>query len=228
MTAKANLITGIAALALVFGAGPAFAQYNNSGTRGNSGTQGTYESNQQTANSANTTSTSDNSFAQKAAQGDMAEVKLGELAEQKGTIPDVKNFGKRMVQDHSKNSQELQNVASRENVALPSQVNKTDQNTYDRLSKLSGEAFDRAYARDMVKDHTHDVSEFQKEANDGRNAAIKNYAAQTVPVLQTHLDLAKQMQEAVNRTGSDNAANRRTSGTTYPSNSNTPAGNTNR
>src|SRR5579883_1357758 len=190
MIGKANFVTGIAALALVFGAGPAFAQYNNSGTQngtqGQNSTQGAYGSSRQAANSSNPNSTMDNAFAKKAAEGDMAEVKLGELAEQKGTIPSVKNFGKRMVQDHSKNDQELKGVASRENVALPSQFNKMDQDTYDRLSKLSGEAFDRAYARDMVKDHTRDVSEFQKEAKDGRNAAIKNYAAQTVPVLQTH------------------------------------------
>ena len=173
---KLNFITGVAAFALVLGAGPAFAQYNSASQtqKSNPGVSGT---NEQTVTSANAKTPADDAFAQKAVQADMAEVKLGQLAEQKGTNPAVRDFAKRMVQDHSKNENDLTTTASRENVALPSGIDKADQNTYDRLSKLSGDSFDRAYARDMVKDHTKDVAEFQKEAKDGHDEAIKNYAA---------------------------------------------------
>lgn len=219
MANKLNLVTGVAVLALLFGAGPAFAQYNSTTQK----SQGAYGSSRQATTSTTTKSNTDDSFAAKAAQADMAEVKLGQLAEQKGTIPAVQDFGKRMVQDHSKNEMELKNVASRENLALPTQIDKADQATYDRLAKLNGEAFDRAYARDMVKDHTKDVAEFQKEAKDAHNETIKNYAAQTVPVLQTHLDLARKMEQSVNQSASNHAATTAPAnrGTTYPSNSST-------
>src|SRR5215469_3855600 len=182
MAKTMNAITGAAALALVFGAGPEFAQYS-----GNSGTtqrQGGATENEQTSQTASTKKASaDDTFAKKAAQGGMAEVELGQLAEEKGSNPAVKTFGRRMVQDHSKTNNQLKSAAQEENITLPTEMDKTDQATYDRLSKLSGEAFDKAYARDMVKGHTKDVSDFQKEAKDGHNEAIKNFAAQAVPTL---------------------------------------------
>ena len=204
---KFNFITGVAAFALVLGAGPAFAQYNSAPQT-------------QAENSANAKTPADDAFTQKAVQGDMAEVKLGKLAEQKGTNPAVMDFAKRMVQDHSQNEKDLQNTASREDVALPSGIDKADQNTYDRLSKLSGDSFDRAYAHEMVKDHTQDVADFQKEAKDGHDEAIKNYAAQTVPTLQSHLEMARRMEQTVTQSANNHAP---ASGTTYPSNNTVPA-----
>lgn len=174
MAKKINVITGVAAVALVFGAAPAFAQYGGSSgtTRQPQGRQqdSTASQDNTETNAANTKSSTDENFAKKAAQGGMAEVKLGQLAEQKGSSPEVKNFGRRMVQDHSKANNQLKNVVSQENIPLPNELDKSDQATYDRLSKLSGDAFDREYARDMVKDHSKDVSEFQKgsEEREGR------------------------------------------------------------
>ena len=176
------------------------------------------------ATSANAKSADEN-FAKKAAEGGMAEVKLGQLAQEKGSNPAVKNFGRRMVRDHSKADEELKSTTSKENIALPSEMDKSDQTTYDRLSKLSGDAFDRAYARDMVKDHTQDVSEFQKEAKNGQNEAIKSFASQTLPTLQNHLDEARKMEEAVNQssTSAPNDENRPADRNTYPTNHTTPA-----
>jgi putative membrane protein len=217
-------VTGIAALALVFGAGPALAQY---GSTGQSGRQPS-----STASTTNTKTSADETFAKKAAEGGMAEVRLGQLAEERGSNPAVKNFGRRMVQDHSKAGNELKSTASKANVELPTEMDKSDQATYDRLSKLSGEAFDRAYARDMVKDHSRDVSQFQKEAKNGRDENIKNFAAQTLPTLQSHLDQARQMEQAVNQTSSSNSTSGNATGTssgnsnTYPSNNRTSPGNT--
>ena len=72
-----------------------------------------------------------------------------------------------------------------------------DKATYDMLSKLSGAAFDRAYARDMVRDHEEDIAEFNKEASGGHNPIVKDFATQTLPTLQDHLKEAKEMRQNV-------------------------------
>lgn len=140
---------------------------------------------------------SDAQFARKAAQGGMAEVKMGQLAQDIGTADSVKKFGQRMVEDHSKAGDALKQAAAKESVTLPNDMNAQDKATYDSLSKLSGAAFDRAYARDMVKDHEEDIAEFNREANGGQDAAIKDFASQTLPTLQDHLKQAKEMRQNV-------------------------------
>ena len=139
-------------------------------------------------------------FAKETAQGGMAEVKLGQLAEERGSNNTVKNFGKRMVEDHSKAGDKLKEVASRESITLPTDISAKDQATYDRLATLNGTAFDRAYARDMVKDHETDVAAFQKEANAGKDDSLKSFASETLPTLQDHLKQAKDMMKTVGGT----------------------------
>lgn len=140
---------------------------------------------------------SDKEFARKAAQGGLAEVKLGQLAEQNGSNDAVKQFGQRMVQDHSKANDQLKHAAAKENISLPGDLDFKDQAVYDALSKLSGAAFDKAYARDMIRDHQQDIAEFNSEANSGRRSAIKDFAEQTLPTLQDHLKQAREMRQAV-------------------------------
>jgi putative membrane protein len=140
---------------------------------------------------------SDAQFARKAAQGSMAEMKLGQLARNKGTADSLKKFGERMMEDHSKAWDELKHAAEHENIVLPRGMSAKDQSTYEALSKLSGAAFDRAYARDMVNDHEEDIAEFNKEANGGHNPTIKDFAVQTLPTLEDHLKQAKEMRQNV-------------------------------
>jgi putative membrane protein len=150
-----------------------------------------------TSKSSTRSATPDVHFAKEAARGGMAEVKLGQLAQEKGSSDTVKTFGKRMVDDHSKAGDKLKEVASHESITLPSDLSAKDQATYDRFSKLNGAAFDRAYARDMVKDHETDVAAFQKEANAGKNDSLKSFASETLPTLQDHLKHAKEMMKTV-------------------------------
>jgi putative membrane protein len=142
-------------------------------------------------------SMADTHFAKEAAQGGMAEVKMGQLAQDKGSNDSVIAFGKRMVDDHSKAGDKLKDVASKESITLPTDISAKDQATYDRLSKLNGAAFDKAYARDMVKDHETDVAAFQKEANGGKDDSLKSFASKTLPTLQDHLKEAKEMWKTV-------------------------------
>jgi putative membrane protein len=140
---------------------------------------------------------SDAQFAKKAAQGGMAEVKMGQLAQDKGTAESVKKYGARMVEDHGKAGDELKQAASQGNLTLPTDLSTKDKTTYDSLSKLSGAAFDRAYAKHMVKDHEEDIADFNKEVSSGQNPAIKDFATQTLPTLQDHLKEAKEMRQNV-------------------------------
>jgi|ERR1035438_6687337 putative membrane protein len=99
------------------------------------------------ASSASHVTASDRTFMDEAAQGGMAEVELGRLAEQNAQSPDVKDFGKRMVDDHSKAGDQLKQIASQNGVALPTEVSAKDNATKQRLSQLHGEAFDKAYIK---------------------------------------------------------------------------------
>jgi putative membrane protein len=135
----------------------------------------------------------DSDFAIKAAQGGLAEVKMGQLAQGKGTNPAVKTFGNRMVADHTKAGEELKQIASRQGIKLPNDLSAPDQDVYIKLLKLEGDAFDKEYARLMVKDHRDDVKEFQEEAKTGKNQYLKDFAGQTLPTLQEHLKQAQEL-----------------------------------
>ncbi|HEY1679053.1 MAG TPA: DUF4142 domain-containing protein [Candidatus Sulfotelmatobacter sp.] len=135
----------------------------------------------------------DTTFMKKAAQGGMAEVELGQLAVQKAASDDVKKFGQRMVDDHTKANDQLKQIAGEEHVTLPRHLNAKDSATKASLEKLSGTEFDRAYMHDMVKDHKQDVAEFQKESNSAQNTGVKNFAAQTLPTLKDHLKEAERI-----------------------------------
>ena len=130
-------------------------------------------------------------FVKKAAQGGMAEVELGKLATEKASSDDVKQFGQKMVDDHSKANDQLKQLASQKSMDVPSDLAPKDKAEVDRLSKLSGPAFDRAYMKHMVMDHTKDATEFKKEATSGSDQDIKGFASNTLTTIQDHLKMAK-------------------------------------
>jgi putative membrane protein len=144
----------------------------------------------------------DLAFAKDAARLGLAEIKLGKLAEDNGSSEAVKTFGTRMVAEHAKAGDQLKEAAALEHITLPTDLAAKDQATYDRLSKLSGADFDRAYAQDMVKDHQQDLQAFEREANRGNDAAIRGFASETVPMIQQHLEQAKEMLKTIFPTSS--------------------------
>jgi putative membrane protein len=133
----------------------------------------------------------DHHFVTDAAIGGMAEVELGRLATEKAENADVKQFGQRMVDDHGKANDELKQLAASKNITLPTELDAKHKATHDQLSKLSGAAFDRAYMRDMVQDHTKDVAAFTRESKSGTDAQVKEWAGQKLPTLNEHLKMAK-------------------------------------
>jgi putative membrane protein len=136
---------------------------------------------------------SDTKFLTNAAHGNMAEVEMGRLASERGGSDTVKQFGQRMVADHGKANDELKQLAQQKGLALPTDVDSKDRKAMDKLSKLSGAEFDKAYAKDMVRDHDKDVKEFQREAKKAHDADVRSWAAKTLPVLEEHQQQARQM-----------------------------------
>jgi len=142
---------------------------------------------------SNSVSSMDRTFMDKAAQGGMAEVELGQLAQQKASSQAVKDFGKRMQHDHSMANDKLKSIASSKGVTLPSSLNAKDKALYDRLSGMSGSSFDKAYMQAMIKDHNEDISEFKKESEKAKDQDVKTFASTTLPTLEEHLQQAKQV-----------------------------------
>ena len=139
-------------------------------------------------------------FVKEAAEGSATEVALGKLAQEKGSSDAVKQFGKRMVDDHSKATEELKQAAGMAQIQVPSETPKKARKAQDKLSKLSGADFDRAYSKLMVSDHKEDVKAFEREARNGEVPAVKNFAAKTLPTLQEHLKLAEELYASAGKT----------------------------
>ena len=137
-------------------------------------------------------------FAVKAANGGMAEVKLGALAESKATDKDVKDFGAMMVKDHSKVNDELKGLAASKNITIPAAVSDDVQKDIDDLSKKTGKDFDKSYIDMMVSDHKDDIDLFEGEAKNSKDSAFKNFAVKTLPTLYKHLGAAKAIEKSKN------------------------------
>src|SRR5205085_9299039 len=124
----------------------------------------------------------DRSFMREAAKGGMMEVAMGRQAEQNASNADVKRFGARMVTDHGKANSELKSIGSKKGVELPG-------------AKEPGKSkSDKDYMDAMVKDHEKDLADFEKEAKNGSDPDVKQFAEKTSSVIRKHLDLAKEVQ----------------------------------
>jgi putative membrane protein len=147
---------------------------------------------QGTANAA-PSKVDDKKFVKNAALGGLTEVELGKLATQKASDQKVKDFGQKMVDDHTKANDELKQAATKSNIPVPESLDSKHQSRIDKLSKLSGADFDKAYVKDQLKDHQKDVQEFKEEAQNGTDPNIKAFASTAVPVLEHHLEMVKDL-----------------------------------
>ena len=130
----------------------------------------------------------DKDFVLEAASGGMMEVELGSISQTNAASSKVKMFGKMMVNDHSKANAELKSIASKNNIALPTIPQEKHKMHIDDLKSKKGADFDKAYVDMMVDDHKEDISKFEDEANNGKNAEVKAFASKTLPVLKKHLE----------------------------------------
>jgi putative membrane protein len=132
-------------------------------------------------------STPDAAFYKHAAEGGMAEVELGNLAQQKSTSSPVKDFGALMVKDHSAANDKLKAIAASKDISLPKSPSMSQMATKVKLEALSGDTFDKSYVTGMIKDHQEDIAMFEREAASGQDPDAKAFAAATLPTLRTHL-----------------------------------------
>lgn len=135
----------------------------------------------------------DHNFLMDAAMGGMEEVELGRLATQQGASEAVKQFGQRMVDDHSKANQELMSIAQSKGITLPTEMDEKHKKDVTKLSSLTGADFDREYGKMMLSDHRKDVSEFEKQSTRGTDADLKAFASKTLPTLKEHLQMAESL-----------------------------------
>ena len=143
----------------------------------------------------------DTTFVHEAAVGGMAEVAMGRMAAEKAASPDVKQFGQRMVDDHGKANGELKTLAAGKGVTLPTTLDATHKAAQEKLSKLTGAAFDKAYMQQMVNDHDKTVASFKRAASTAADAELKGWAAKTLPTLQEHQKMARSVNAKMGSAG---------------------------
>lgn len=142
-------------------------------------------------------SPADMKFAREAAMGGMEEAELGKIAVKNGANDQVKQFGQRMIDDHSKAGEDLKAVAAKKSLTLPTELDAKHKAAVNRFAAMTGAEFDRAYMKDMVKDHESDVAEFRKESTGGSDKEIQGFASRTLPTLEDHLRMARDAAKAV-------------------------------
>lgn len=134
-------------------------------------------------------SSAEQKFVMTAAADGALEVELGRLASQRAASDDVRRFGARMLEDHSKAGDELRQLAASKGLRVPGGLDQKQRAVVSRLASLSGAAFDREYVKLMLKEHKQAVSLFQKQAGQGRDAQVRAFASRMLPALQTHLSM---------------------------------------
>ena len=138
-------------------------------------------------------SSADTMFVTKAAQGNYAEVAMGQIAVANGDSAGVKQLGQRLIDDHGKNNDALKIAVGTSGIAIPTAPTQAQNDDAAKMKALSGMQFDHQFASMMVKDHEADIAMFRKEAASGDNADLRAYAKATLPTLEAHLQIAKQL-----------------------------------
>ena len=147
------------------------------------------------AASASEGSSADQAFLTRAAAAGSAEVALGQLALQKSNTPQTKQLAQHIVSDHTKANEQLVTLARQKQITVAPEPDAAAKQEMDKLQKLDGDAFDRAYAQAMVKDHQQAVALFTKASTGADDKDVKQFAAQTLPVLKDHLQMARQLRQ---------------------------------
>lgn len=133
----------------------------------------------------------DKKFLKEATLNGMAEIELGKLAEEKASSADLKHFAQRMIEEYGAGDRALARIAVDELVVLPKTIDSKRKSRIDRLAKLDGAKFDRAYIEDETRERKQDLKEYTKASQGGNDPDLKNFATSTLPSLEDHLNALK-------------------------------------
>ncbi|HVL57959.1 MAG TPA: DUF4142 domain-containing protein [Burkholderiaceae bacterium] len=161
----------------------------------------------------------DRKFVTEAAASGMAEVQLSKLAMERAANPQVREFAQRMVEDHTKANQELMQIASAKGLELPTELQRGDRRTLDKLTKAEGADFDRQFIDWQVDEHQSAIKQFEREAKDGKDPQLQQFAQKHLPALKEHLQMAKQLDsqlQAARKSAGDQARGARADGASAP------------
>jgi putative membrane protein len=147
----------------------------------------------------------DRNFVTKTAVANMAEVSLGKFAQGKAEQAEVKKFAQMMVEDHSKAGAGLKAIAANKDIKLPTDLDHEHKALQERLSKLSGAAFDQAYVDAMVNGHRKVAAAFRSESKSGRDPEVKDWASKTLPTIEAHLKQAEDLKRTVTPAAGSNS-----------------------
>ena len=139
----------------------------------------------------------DSEYMVMAAEVDMKEIELGNLAQQKSTNADVKALGKMMVDEHTKSSATTKALAAKKNITLPTTRTEKVEEGAEDLNDKTGHDFDKKYADMMVDGHEKTIEKMEKASEDAKDEEIRMWAANMLPTLRKHLDHAKMVKEKV-------------------------------
>ena len=142
----------------------------------------------------------DSKYLVAAAETDMAEIELSKLALSKTSNAKVKELANMMIDQHTKASEKLKPLADSKQIALPGALTEDGKEHYEDLNKKAGKEFDEAYADVMVKGHEDAISKIKDASENAKDAEIKQWAAEMLPTLNTHLELAKTLQDLIKKT----------------------------
>ena len=141
----------------------------------------------------------DAKFAVDVADGGMAEVELGKLAQQKSANPQIKEFAAMMVSDHSAANDQMNAIAKTKGITLPKVMGDYQQKLTKEISDKSGKDFDRAYVTAMIKDHKETIKTFEVALNELRDTTLRTFASTNLPILKKHLSAIQKIDADINK-----------------------------
>lgn len=136
---------------------------------------------------------SDQKFLDMAAQTDMLEAHLAQMAADQAAAQPVKDYAQMLNTDHTGDYQQLGTLAAKANLTLATGLDAAHDKMIAPFAKLKGAAFDSKYIHEMIAGHTEAIAVYKKEAQDAQNPDVKAYASATLPTLEKHLDGAKEL-----------------------------------
>jgi putative membrane protein len=139
----------------------------------------------------------DKQFMKTAMEGDMAEIQLAQLAQQKASSDQVKQFAQRMITDHTKMDAQMKPMAQQFGVEAPTQLDAKHKAVEAKLQALSGDQFDQEYIKAMVADHSEDDQAFIREETAASSPDLKSTVTQAEPTIAEHLRMAQQIQKSM-------------------------------